>query len=104
MTYPAAEFIAGPAGATGDRPSSPRSRGSDGGPVNFDSYRLSPAGGNTPSPTHTAMISAAGWSSAGACMQFELITADGRLFDLDVWDWSMMVGGSLLVGLVALLG
>ena len=37
-------------------------------------------------------------------MQFELITADGRLFDLDVWDWSMMVGGSLLVGLVALLG
>jgi hypothetical protein len=40
----------------------------------------------------------------GACMQFELITADGRLFDLDVWDWSMMVGGSLLVGLVALLG
>jgi hypothetical protein len=37
-------------------------------------------------------------------MQFELITADGRLFDLDVWDWSVMVGGSLLVGLLALLG
>jgi hypothetical protein len=37
-------------------------------------------------------------------MRFELITADGRLFELDVWDWSMMVGGSLLVGLVALLG
>jgi hypothetical protein len=37
-------------------------------------------------------------------MRFELITADGRFFDLDVWDWSMMVGGSLLVGLVALLG
>ena len=37
-------------------------------------------------------------------MQFELITADGRLFDLDVWDWSMILGGSLLVGLVPLLG
>ena len=37
-------------------------------------------------------------------MHFELITADGRLFDLDVWDWSMIVGGSLLVGLVALVG
>ena len=37
-------------------------------------------------------------------MRFELITADGRLFDLDLWDWSRMLGGSLLVGLVALLG
>jgi hypothetical protein len=37
-------------------------------------------------------------------MQFELITADGRLFDLNLWDWSMMLGGSLLVGLLALLG
>jgi hypothetical protein len=48
------------------------------------------------------MISAA--ARQGACMQFELITADGRLFDLDVWDWSMMLGGSLFVGIVALLG
>ena len=40
----------------------------------------------------------------GACMSFALITADGRLFDLDVWDWSMMVGGCLIDGLVALLG
>jgi hypothetical protein len=37
-------------------------------------------------------------------MQYEFMTADGRFIDLDVWDWSMMVGGSLLVGLVALLG
>jgi hypothetical protein len=38
-------------------------------------------------------------------MQFELIiTADGRLFGFDGWDWSMILGGSLLVGLVALLG
>jgi hypothetical protein len=37
-------------------------------------------------------------------MQFELITADGRLFDLDLWDWCMMLGGSLLVGLMAWLG
>jgi hypothetical protein len=36
-------------------------------------------------------------------MQFGFITADGRFFDLDVWDWSMIVGGSLLVGLMALL-
>ena len=36
-------------------------------------------------------------------MQFELMTADGRLFDLDVWDWSMMVGGSLLACFIALL-
>ena len=37
-------------------------------------------------------------------MQFEFMTADGRLFDFDAWDWSMILGGSLLVGLVALLG
>jgi hypothetical protein len=36
-------------------------------------------------------------------MQFELTTAEGRLFDFDVWDWSMILGGSLLVGLLALL-
>jgi hypothetical protein len=36
-------------------------------------------------------------------MQFELMTADGRLFGFDFWDWSMIVGGSLLVSLVALL-
>ena len=42
-------------------------------------------------------------SEQGASMRF-VGMADGRLFDLDVWDWSMMVGGSLLVGLVALLG
>jgi hypothetical protein len=48
--------------------------------------------------------SAAGWSSAGASMHFELMTADRRFFDLDVWDWAIMLVGSLLVGLVALLG
>jgi len=37
-------------------------------------------------------------------MQFELIMADGRLLDFDVWDWSMILGGSLLVGFLALLG
>jgi len=37
-------------------------------------------------------------------MQFEFMTADGRLFELDVWDWSMILGGSLLVGFLALLG
>jgi hypothetical protein len=42
-------------------------------------------------------------SSRGAFMQFELITADGRLFGFDIWDWSMILGGSLLVSLVALL-
>jgi hypothetical protein len=39
----------------------------------------------------------------GACMQFELVTADGRLFGFDVWDWSMILGGSLLVCFIALL-
>jgi hypothetical protein len=33
-------------------------------------------------------------------MQFELITPDRRLFDLDMWDWSMILGGSLLAGAV----
>jgi hypothetical protein len=36
-------------------------------------------------------------------MQFELMTADGRLFGFDIWDWSMIIGGSLLVSLIALL-
>jgi hypothetical protein len=36
-------------------------------------------------------------------VQFELMTADGRLFGFDIWDWSMIVGGSLLVRLVVLL-
>jgi hypothetical protein len=36
-------------------------------------------------------------------MQFEIMTADGRLFGFDIWDWSMILGGPLLVGLVALL-
>jgi hypothetical protein len=36
-------------------------------------------------------------------MQFELITADGRLFGFDIWDWSMILGGYLLVSLLALL-
>jgi hypothetical protein len=36
-------------------------------------------------------------------MQSEIMSADGRLFGFDIWDWSMILGGSLLVGLVALL-
>jgi hypothetical protein len=36
-------------------------------------------------------------------MQFELVTADGRLLGFDIWDWSMILGGSLLISLVALL-
>jgi hypothetical protein len=36
-------------------------------------------------------------------MQFELMTADGRLFGFDTWDWSMILGGSVLVSLLALL-
>jgi len=36
-------------------------------------------------------------------MQFGLMTADGRLFDFDVWDWSMILGGSLLVCFIAFL-
>jgi hypothetical protein len=31
------------------------------------------------------------------------MTADGRLFGFDISDWSMILGGSLIVGLVALL-
>jgi hypothetical protein len=42
-------------------------------------------------------------SELGAFMQFGLITADGGLFGFDIWDWSMILGGSLLVSLVALL-
>jgi hypothetical protein len=37
-------------------------------------------------------------------MQFELVSVDGRLFGFDAWDWSMIFGGSLLVGFLALLG
>jgi hypothetical protein len=36
-------------------------------------------------------------------MRFELMTADGRLFGFDIWDWSMILSGSLLVSLVGLL-
>ena len=35
-------------------------------------------------------------------MQFELMT-DGGLFGFDIWDWSMILGGTLLISLVALL-
>jgi hypothetical protein len=34
-------------------------------------------------------------------MQFELMTADGQLFGFDIWDWSMILGGSLFISLVA---
>jgi hypothetical protein len=40
----------------------------------------------------------------GGGLVFERGRVDGRFFVFDVWDWSMMVGGSLLIGLVALLG
>jgi hypothetical protein len=60
--------------------------------VNFDSSRSFPVGGNKTTIQRQ-----------GACMQFGLLTADGRLFDFDVWDWSMILGGSLLVCLIALL-
>jgi hypothetical protein len=36
-------------------------------------------------------------------MRFELMTADGQLFGFDIWDWSTILGGSLLISLVALL-
>jgi hypothetical protein len=36
-------------------------------------------------------------------MQFELMTDDGRFFGFDIWDWFMIIGGSLLVSLIALL-
>ena len=37
------------------------------------------------------------------CLRFELMTADGQLFGFDIWDWSMILCGSLLISLVALL-
>jgi hypothetical protein len=36
-------------------------------------------------------------------MQSARRTGEGRLFGLDFWDWSLLIGGSLLVGLVAML-
>jgi hypothetical protein len=35
-------------------------------------------------------------------MQFARRTGEGRLFGLDIWDWSLLLGGFLLVGFVAL--
>jgi hypothetical protein len=34
---------------------------------------------------------------------FAVSAAEGRVFGLDLGDWSMMVGGSVLVALIALL-
>jgi hypothetical protein len=36
-------------------------------------------------------------------MQFAISTAEGRFFGLDLGDWSMMIGGSVLITLIALL-
>jgi hypothetical protein len=36
-------------------------------------------------------------------MQFAGGTGESRLFGLDIWDWSLLLGGFLLVGFVALL-
>jgi hypothetical protein len=35
--------------------------------------------------------------------QFALSTAEGRFFGLDLGDWSMMIGGSVIITLIALL-
>ena len=35
--------------------------------------------------------------------QFAVSTAEGRLFGLDMGDWSMMIGGSVLIVLMAVL-
>jgi hypothetical protein len=35
--------------------------------------------------------------------QFALSTAEGRLFGLDTGDWSMLLGGSVLIVLMAVL-
>jgi hypothetical protein len=67
------------------------------GPVNFDRHRLFPAAGN-----RTAIGGGLAFRQ-GASMQFEVMTAEGRLFDFDIWDWSMILGGSLIVCFIALL-
>jgi hypothetical protein len=36
-------------------------------------------------------------------VQFAISTAEGRFFGLDMGDWSMMIGGSLLIVVMALL-
>jgi hypothetical protein len=35
--------------------------------------------------------------------QFAVSTAEGRVFGLDLGDWSVMIGGSVLITLIALL-
>jgi hypothetical protein len=35
--------------------------------------------------------------------EFAVSTAEGRVFGLDMGDWSMMIGGSVLITLIALL-
>jgi hypothetical protein len=35
--------------------------------------------------------------------EFAVSTAEGRFFGLDMGDWSMMLGGSVLITLIALL-
>jgi hypothetical protein len=35
--------------------------------------------------------------------EFAVSAAEGRVFGLDMGDWSMMIGGSVLVTLIALL-
>jgi hypothetical protein len=35
--------------------------------------------------------------------EFAVSTAEGRVFGLDMGDWSMMLGGSVLITLIALL-
>jgi hypothetical protein len=35
--------------------------------------------------------------------QFELSADEGRFFGLDMGDWSMMLGGSVMITLIALL-
>jgi hypothetical protein len=36
-------------------------------------------------------------------VQFAISTAEGRIFGLDRGDWSMMIGGSVLITLIAFL-
>jgi hypothetical protein len=35
--------------------------------------------------------------------QFAISTAEGRFFGLDLGDWSIMLGGSVIITLIALL-
>jgi hypothetical protein len=35
--------------------------------------------------------------------EFAVSAAEGRVFGLDMGDWSMMIGGSVLITLIALL-